>query len=451
MCRTPFIKINDNAFSLIDCAETIVLNGCLFKGIPSTSHIFSYSGYKNLNIVDTYCIDSPETIDNLIDSNYIIFNGCKFSLFCVCPCGKCDECHYNKVSEFESRIIMEAAAFPEMYFFTLTYDDAHLPSEGLRKSDVVKFNKRLRFRVFKHFGARVRLVYCGEYGKKTHRPHYHGLMFFDRSFTMQERYELFAMFNHTKSYRSSHPNTPNIWPLGFRRDIQFCKSPCASARYLSKYVSKQYISKPELSYHYTPEFIQTPRGCALGCTDLHKYSDFMHNTTTGSLHVNINGQISTVVINRKMIEKFYPSLSHFVQSYRHSLCEFQLMFREIESRDLLWLPDDIVNDAYFHVKYLNNFLLTLRQKNRNICMSKFISKMTDTELCDNLFYLANYILDVFPCSEEYQSLLLKKQNFYARICNSSLNRVTLRLDKQNKLQSRLNYVNSRMMYNENLE
>lgn len=451
MCLNPFIKLNDKAFSLVDSAETIVLNGVRFDGVPTHCQIMHLSGYYKLTIIDNYCQDSPEFVDSFRDSNYIYFQGHKLPLFTACPCGKCSECHYCSVTEFESRILMEAASFPEMYFFTLTYDDKHLPSEGLRKSDMIKFNKRLRFRVYKELGVRVRLVYCGEYGKKNHRPHYHGLMFFDRPFTMQERYQLFAMFNHTKEYKKSHKYARNIWPLGFRRDIQFCTSPGASARYLSKYVSKQYISKPSLEYHYTPEFIQTPRGCALGCTDLHKYDDFMSKTTTGSLRLNINGQISTTKINRKMIDKSFPNLSHFVPGYRHILCEFNLLIREIDSRELGWLPDDIVNDAYFHVKYLNNLVLSTRQRNRNLCMQEFISHMSDTELCDNLFYLANQIIHQFPTESQYHFLVLRKQNFYDRICNTELDRLSLRSQNRNKYESRIDYVKRRMMYSPTLE
>lgn len=451
MCLNPFIKVNDKAFSLVDSAETIVLDGVRFRGVPSHQQIMRLSGYDKLNIVDNYCQDSPELVDTFKDNNYIYFHGHKLSLFSVCPCGKCTECHYCKVTEFESRILMEAAAFPEMYFFTLTYDDKHLPSEGLRKSDMVLFNKRLRFRIFKQFGARVRLVYCGEYGKTTHRPHYHGLIFFDRLLSMSERYQFFALFNHTKQYRSEHPDTDNIWPLGFRRDIQFCKNPGASARYLSKYVTKQQLAKPDLSYHYTPEFIQTPRGCALGCTELHKYDDFMAKTNTGSLRLRVCGQISTTKVNRKMVDKYYPNLSTFVPGYRHILSEFNLLLREIDARELGWLPDDIVNDAYFHVKYLNNLVLSTRQRNRNLCMEQFISHMTDTELCDNLFYLSNQIIHQFPTESEYHSLVLKKQNFFDRICNTDLDRLNLRSEQRNRYQSRIDYVQRRMIYAPTLE
>lgn len=58
-------------------------------------------------------------------------------------------------------------------FITLTYDDDNIPADGsLRPGDLVKFWKRLR-----KSGAQLRYYAAGEYGGRTHRPHYHACVF----------------------------------------------------------------------------------------------------------------------------------------------------------------------------------------------------------------------------------------------------------------------------------
>lgn len=54
-------------------------------------------------------------------------------------------------------------------FVTLTYDEEHLPFEGVDKTHLQKFMKRLR----KGLGEPIKYLACGEYGSRTLRAHYH--------------------------------------------------------------------------------------------------------------------------------------------------------------------------------------------------------------------------------------------------------------------------------------
>lgn len=59
-------------------------------------------------------------------------------------------------------------------FVTLTYSDQALPLDrSLRPRDAQLWLKRFRKRV----GSPIRFFLCGEYGTRTHRPHYHALLF----------------------------------------------------------------------------------------------------------------------------------------------------------------------------------------------------------------------------------------------------------------------------------
>jgi len=60
-------------------------------------------------------------------------------------------------------------------FITLTYNDEHLPNPPeISKRELQLFLKRLRKAIY----PRSFRYYCvGEYGDKSHRPHYHGILF----------------------------------------------------------------------------------------------------------------------------------------------------------------------------------------------------------------------------------------------------------------------------------
>lgn len=95
------------------------------------------------------------------------------------PCNKCPPCKVRRINEWVFRISWEEYNLStSSHFITLTYDTAHVPltKNGfttLRKTDLQKFWKRLR-----KLCPNVQLRYfaCGEYGSRTHRPHYHAIV-----------------------------------------------------------------------------------------------------------------------------------------------------------------------------------------------------------------------------------------------------------------------------------
>lgn len=168
------------------------------------------------------------------------------------PCGKCAACVNRSNAVMSNRINAECKAHKYTFFFTLTYDNAHIPlmeyfedkcshaqfrpygrvaaddryfkslpvfpfwsytapnskfnSAGVSgqevdlplppvshydgnntvfavscKQDVIDFIKRLRQKIYKKYGNKCPFKYyfCSEYGPKTYRPHYHGLLFFN--------------------------------------------------------------------------------------------------------------------------------------------------------------------------------------------------------------------------------------------------------------------------------
>lgn len=88
------------------------------------------------------------------------------------PCGHCVHCYRNRQSAWKLRIVLEARSTEQSSFITLTYNENNLP-ESLDYRHIQLFLKRLR----KSTLGPVRFFCCGEYGKRTERPHWHLVLF----------------------------------------------------------------------------------------------------------------------------------------------------------------------------------------------------------------------------------------------------------------------------------
>ena len=115
------------------------------------------------------------------------------------PCGHCAGCKLSASSSWANRMEMELPYHENAWFLTLTYDNEHVPwsyNSGLgvdmgtgevivenltlNYEDMQGFWKRLRRNIDYHKrGDSKNMMYfqCGEYGGKTHRPHYHAIVY----------------------------------------------------------------------------------------------------------------------------------------------------------------------------------------------------------------------------------------------------------------------------------
>ena len=101
------------------------------------------------------------------------------------PCGKCENCKRNNRDDWYIRSVFEwkEHGCSNTYFYTLTYNNEHLPRfcgvPCFRKKDIQLFFKRLRGRLKSYNISCKYLVTC-EYGELRNRSHYHMLLFLDR-------------------------------------------------------------------------------------------------------------------------------------------------------------------------------------------------------------------------------------------------------------------------------
>jgi len=115
-------------------------------------------------------------------------------------CGQCIGCRIERSRQMGIRIMHEAQLHERNSFLTLTYKNNPVT---LNKEDITKFIKRLRK---KH---EIRYYYCGEYGEKKGRPHYH-MCLFGENFE-EDRYK-WTMKGGNQLYKS--PALNKTWGHG---------------------------------------------------------------------------------------------------------------------------------------------------------------------------------------------------------------------------------------------
>lgn len=106
-------------------------------------------------------------------------------------CGKCYACMEKKRTELAARLNQDLPYAYESLFITLTYDDDHLPQNGVdlktgeykplpsvSKDEMQRFLKRLRkYLNLNKDNAVLKYYLTGEYGDLDKRPHYHSIIY----------------------------------------------------------------------------------------------------------------------------------------------------------------------------------------------------------------------------------------------------------------------------------
>lgn len=167
-------------------------------------------------------------------------------------CGACPECLSARANKIVLRDVFEASEHPYNCACTLTYDTyvrdergriigERVADRNVNVRDCQLFIKRLRIYVQRHYGVSFKYRLSAEYGKKTHRPHYH-VLFFGWSFPDVVPYK--------KSKRGNLIYTSalltRLWKHGICTVDSVRVSP-AIARYCSKYFSKNHGAEDTFS------------------------------------------------------------------------------------------------------------------------------------------------------------------------------------------------------------
>lgn len=155
-------------------------------------------------------------------------------------CGQCLPCRINTRRMWAHRILLECTQHPVNSFWTLTYDDAHLPLSKsglptLMYPHLTLFLKRLRWDYQQRLGMELRYFAVGEYGTRTQRPHYHLALF---NYPSCDRGASF--FNRRGNCCPVCDRVQEIWGQG---SVYAGQLEDASATYISGYITKKLNSK----------------------------------------------------------------------------------------------------------------------------------------------------------------------------------------------------------------
>lgn len=164
-----------------------------FQFIPSIDDLFkqydSYVDSENfdnspLMSFDKYVEYVYNNKSDYLNSFYICdsTSGECFPLFSVVKCGKCEHCsslHVMSLNQQAKFQLLQSNG--KNIFVTLTYNDSHLPKDGVNKKHVQLFKKRFKVLISRKIsidaGKNIKFLFASEYGSKNGRPHYHGLVY----------------------------------------------------------------------------------------------------------------------------------------------------------------------------------------------------------------------------------------------------------------------------------
>lgn len=112
------------------------------------------------------------TSDRDITFNPELFYGSPLTL----PCGQCIGCRLERSRHVATRAMHELSLKNNIgAFLTLTYSPKNIPKNNSLDPEIMPlFFRRLKRHVHP---KKISYMYCGEYGDKFDRPHYHALVF----------------------------------------------------------------------------------------------------------------------------------------------------------------------------------------------------------------------------------------------------------------------------------
>lgn len=237
-----------------------------------------------------------------------------YPTYLAVPCNHCVLCKKSKVDSFVDRCRLECQVHDSKpWFITLTYDNEHLPDAGVSVRDVQLFLKRFRINMERHgYVERVRYVAVGEYGKNTHRAHYHLLVWNLSSYTSNQYRELSYLLQKS-------------WNKGFlmHRLVDLKDDNCFY--YTAKYLKKDC----DVPKGMNPTFMTSSvRDGGIGSKFLDKIAPVVRRTldTGFQYRDKWTGKVRKLKYSRYVLGRLFPTFSRLVPvDFRRSLRDFGVM------------------------------------------------------------------------------------------------------------------------------
>lgn len=351
VCEKPRIIVNPLLPDLLNTYRDYYIRGQKKRWCGHySSYDFPYMHfspkYNNITIND-------------LDSSYLIDTqtGDMIPIYQVVPCGHCAACEVNKQNAFVHRCELETQCYnSKPWFVTLTYDNDHVPQEEiegkrynvLKVRDVQLFLKRFRINLerkgIQDSSHPLRYIVCGEFGKSTHRPHYHMILWNVQAFTPQGYSCVFDILesswkNGFCTYRVVNPEDDNG----------------RTFRYTTKYLHKHHHIHVPLAVYYSDKFKQpfrcsSTRHGGIGSRFIDSHRDNILSKDAKYLNL-YNGVVSDIYFNSYIVNRLFPSYSRLVPaSYRNACRElvyydydgtYDSMIKKLRKENPCYIPKKV--------------------------------------------------------------------------------------------------------------
>lgn len=344
LCCNPVILLDPDfkrkaaEYGCIVINKKLVATGCEYR-IPNINKFFpKRNGITRDNYQDSYFLNSV--------------TGEMSPLYMCVPCGKCILCKDRKVKEMAARCVAETNLHGKVpYFITFTYDDKHLPEEGLRKRDIQMFLKRLRAMLVRDkLSNKLRYLAVGEYGSKKGRPHYHVILwnfpddsvFFPNIISIrnyiQRAWSVFKKDERGKRIPIRRPDgsLTGLYETEVIGSIKVLPMKDGCPAYVLKYMKKQCIH----SVGRTPTFqTASNRGGGIGSAFIRSRRDFFlqHPTLT---HLALTDKVVSGKVIKMPITSYVKNLMLPSVSASFKKKEYQLLrdfYTDLELLDAVLL------------------------------------------------------------------------------------------------------------------
>lgn len=173
-CNSPQVIIHPLAYDNISKYKNYYIRDVEYKPLNCLNHLVYEKSLSflspNKNKISRDDIEHCYVVDSS--------TGERYPLYMEVPCGHCEICSESKVNSFVHRCKLETMCYDcKPIFLTLTYNEENKPKNGVSVRHVQLFFKRLRINLQRAgYRERLRYVLVAEYGRNTHRPHYHAIL-----------------------------------------------------------------------------------------------------------------------------------------------------------------------------------------------------------------------------------------------------------------------------------
>lgn len=332
-CEHPVIILNPLVNELVAQYHNYTLRGKEYLVNSKKSLLYGFQTYylqpKSAHI-------THDDLHSCFVTDYS--DGKKYPLYLEVACGHCEICRASHVNEFVERCKLETQLYDcKPLFLTLTYDEVHKKECGLCLRDVQLFFKRLRINLYrKGYREKIRYALVGEYGRHTHRPHYHAIIWnlSCKSFV---------------SYSEIRGLIEKSWSNGFcmLRLVQPCND--KAFYYTAKYLRKDCHVPSGCN---KPFLVSSNRNGGIGSAFYYGLREHVRQTLNTKLkYVNKwSHKVADVAINRYALNKLLPSFSRSLPySVRTRVKRFVLYYRYLYQTGV----DDVnilaFRDTYEHI------------------------------------------------------------------------------------------------------